>query len=104
MQKQAAPKGLLRLLHLLRGGDTAALMRQGQAAHIASLMPGSPVTPEMVDAAYAPYRAEVGKVVGTYLGAGAVAAGLGYAGKHIHADAHKPRMSRALEALGIKVT
>lgn len=94
-EKQAQ---VARLFQLLRGGNTAALARQGQAMHILKLL--GQADSAMVDAAYAPYRAEVSKVMGAYAGVG----GVGYGAYKLHeASKPKPRMTRALAALGIDV-
>lgn len=63
-----------RLLSLLKGTNVKPLMAKGQAAHIASLVPGSKMTPADVNAAYGPYREEVAKMLAAYAGVG----GAGY--------------------------
>lgn len=101
MLKSAAPKGVLRFIQLLKGGDMRKLYARGQAAHALSLFPGSKVTPEMVDRMYAPYRAEVQRVLGAYAGTGLAIAGAGAAVNRVREASQSP-WQRTLSALGVK--
>lgn len=92
IKQAAAGATVLRLLSLLKGGRSGEYYARGQAAHVASLMPGSTMTPKDVNAAYKPYRDEVGKVMGTWTGVGAAGYGAHKAYDKAHAQSAWERM------------
>ena len=99
---QTTPRGIMRILHLLKGGNAGRLAAQGRAMHVLSLMPGSTITPDQVNAAYEPYQKEVAKIVATYLGTAGAAGGAAAGGYKLYDNANqKGRWSRTLGALGI---